>query len=150
MPLGTNDQGEPITRPALPSDHFKAPFANEKAARAANDGALPPDQSLIIKARAGGPDYVYALLTGYADPPRRHPRCRTGQNYNKYFPGHQIAMPQPLQDGQVEYADGTKATVEQMAHDVVDVPDLGRQARNGAAQADGRAGRAVPGADDRA
>jgi ubiquinol-cytochrome c reductase cytochrome c1 subunit len=118
VPGGTNDQGEPIERPALPSDHFKSPFPNDKAARAANGGALPPDQSLIIKARANGPDYVHALMLGYVDPPEGT-KVPEGQYYNEYFPGHFLAMPPPLHDGQVEYTDGTQATVDQMAKDVV-------------------------------
>jgi ubiquinol-cytochrome c reductase cytochrome c1 subunit len=117
VPLGLNDQGEPITGPALPSSKFKAPFANEKAARAANNGALPPDQSLMVNAYPGGADFVYAVLTGYKEPPPGF-NLQSGMNYNEYFPGHQIAMPQPLQDDSVEYADGTKATLHQEAHDV--------------------------------
>jgi len=114
---GPNDQGEMFQRPARPSDRFHAPFPNPEAARAANGGALPPDLSLIVKARAGGADYVYAILTGYAEPPPGV-ELMPGLNYNKWFPGHQIAMPPPLSDGQVTYADGTTATVAQMAHDV--------------------------------
>ena len=113
-----NDQGETVERPAVPADHFKAPFPNEQAARAANGGALPPDQSLIIKARADGPDYVYSLLLGYVDPPA-DVKVPDGQYYNKYYPGHLLAMPQPLRADQVEYVDGTKATLEQEAKDVV-------------------------------
>ncbi|HTZ79291.1 MAG TPA: cytochrome c1 [Stellaceae bacterium] len=113
----TDDSGQPIQRPALPSDHFVAPFPNVKAARAANNGALPPDLSLIIKAREGGPDYVHGILTGYINPPAGF-HLGDGMNYNEYFPGHQIAMPKPLSDKQVTYADGTPATVPQMAHDV--------------------------------
>ncbi len=115
---GTNDQGEAADRPGLPSDHFKAPFANDKAARAANGGALPPDQSLIVKAREDGPDYVYSLLQGYVDPPEGT-KVPDGQYYNKYFPGHLLAMPQPLQADQVQYADGTQATLEQETKDIV-------------------------------
>ncbi len=118
VPGGTNDAGEPVERPALPSDRFKMPFPNDKAARAANGGALPPDQSLIIKARENGPDYVHALLNGYVDAPAGT-TTPAGQYYNEYFPGHFLAMPQPLHDGQVEYTDGTKATVDQMSRDVV-------------------------------
>jgi ubiquinol-cytochrome c reductase cytochrome c1 subunit len=114
----TNDQGEPITRPALPADHFVAPFANEKAARATNNGALPPDLSLIVKAREGGPDYVYDLLTGYKEPPPDM-KMGEGMNYDEFFPGHQIAMPQPLNDNSVTFADGTPATLDQEAYDVV-------------------------------
>lgn len=112
-----DDSGQPTDRPGLPSDHFKAPFPNELAARAALNGALPPDLSDIEKARAGGADYIYALLTGFSDPPADM-KMGNGMNYNKYFPGNQIAMPPPLHDGQVTYADGTPATVQQMAFDV--------------------------------
>jgi ubiquinol-cytochrome c reductase cytochrome c1 subunit len=114
---GPNDQGEMFERPARLSDRFRRPFANEQAARAANNGAYPPDLSVIVKARAGAADYLHALLTGYADPPEGF-QLMDGMNYNKYFPGHQIAMPNVLNPGQVEYADGTEATVEQMARDV--------------------------------
>jgi ubiquinol-cytochrome c reductase cytochrome c1 subunit len=112
-----NDQGEVVQRPGQPKDRFKAPFANELAAKAANNGAAPPDLSLMVKARAGGADYVYALLTGYGEPPAGV-TVMEGLNYNKVFPGHQIAMPKPLNADQVTYADGTKATEEQLAHDV--------------------------------
>jgi len=115
---GPNDAGEMFERPGKPSDPFKAPFPNENAARAANNGALPPDLSLMYKARKGGADYTYGILTGYGEPPAGV-TIAEGMNYNKYFPGHQIAMPPPLQDGRVTYADGTPATVEQMSHDVV-------------------------------
>jgi ubiquinol-cytochrome c reductase cytochrome c1 subunit len=116
---GPNDQGEMFQRPARPSDRIPGPFPNDQAARAANNGALPPDLSLIAKAREGGPDYVYAILTGYKDPPAGV-KLNPNMYYNEYFPGHQIAMPPPLtQADQVKYADGTSATVPQMAHDVV-------------------------------
>ena len=110
----TNDQGEVTTRPALPADHFVPPFANEKAARAANNGGLPPDLSVIVKAREGGPDYIYGLLTGYKDPPADM-KMGEGMNFNEAFPGHQIAMPPPLNDNSVTYADGTQATLSQEA-----------------------------------
>ncbi|MDB5478748.1 MAG: fbcH [Alphaproteobacteria bacterium] len=114
---GPNDEGEMFERPALASDRFKAPFQNEKAARASNGGALPPDLSLITKARHDGPNYVYAILTGYVTPPADF-KLGQNMNYNKFFPGHQIAMPPPLNsEGQVAYTD-VKATPEQMAHDV--------------------------------
>jgi ubiquinol-cytochrome c reductase cytochrome c1 subunit len=111
------DDGQPTTRPALPSDHFVSPFPNDKAARAALNGALPPDQSVIEKAREGGATYIYALMQGYEDPP---PGVKVGDGlyYNKYFPGHQIAMPPPLTPDQVTYADGTKATLAQEASDI--------------------------------
>ncbi len=112
------DDGSAADRPALPSDHFRSPFANEKAARAANNGALPPDLSVIIKARNGGADYIYALLTGYSDPPASM-KMGDGMYYNTMYAGHQIGMPRPLNDDQVEYTDGTKATTEQEARDVV-------------------------------
>lgn len=117
VPGDLDDAGEPTTRPGLPSDKFKSPFANDKAARAANNGALPPDLSLMAKARANGPNYIHALLTGYADPPAGFVLGQ-GMSYNTYFPGHQIAMAPPLAADGITYTDGTKATVDQMAHDV--------------------------------
>ena len=113
-----NDQGEMYQRPGRPSDRIPGPFPNDQAARAANNGALPPDLSMIVKAREGGPDYVYALLNGYKEPPAGF-NLLQGMQYNVYFPGNQIAMPPPLSDGAVTFADGTPATVPQMAHDVV-------------------------------
>ena len=115
---GPNDEGEMFDRPGKLSDRFPRPYPNEEAARAANGGAAPPDLSLITKARHGGADYVYALLTGYMEPPAGHPPLREGLYYNPYFAGGAIGMPAPLQDGQVEFADGTPATVAQMAKDV--------------------------------
>ena len=115
---GPNDNGEMFERPARASDHFRRPFANDAAARAANNGALPPDLSVMVKAREGGADYLHALLTGYEEPPQGV-TIANGMHYNKYFPGHQIAMAPPLNtDGQVTYADGTRSTVDQMATDV--------------------------------
>jgi ubiquinol-cytochrome c reductase cytochrome c1 subunit len=135
---GPNDQGEMYQRPARPSDPIPGPFPNDQAARAANNGALPPDQSLIVKQREGGPDYIYAIITGYKDPPAGV-KMNANMYYNEYFPGHQIAMPPPLTgDGQVTYADGTKATKEQMAHDVTTFlawaaePNLNERHRMGA------------------
>ena len=115
---GPNDEGQMYQRPGRPSDPIPEPFPNDQAARAANNGALPPDQSLIVKARAGGPDYVYGILTGYKEPPAGF-KMLEGMNYNEFFAGHQIAMPPPLSDNAVTFADGTPATVPQMAHDVV-------------------------------
>ena len=115
---GTDDAGNPVQHPAAPSDRFRAPYADEKAARAANGGALPPDQSLIIKAREHGPDYVFWLMQGYRDAPAGV-KVGDGQYYNEYFPGGQLAMSQPLHDGAVTYADGTPATVVQMSRDIV-------------------------------
>jgi ubiquinol-cytochrome c reductase cytochrome c1 subunit len=102
---GPNDQGEMFDRPGLPSDRFKSPFPNDKAARAANNGALPKDFSLIVKAREGGADYTYALMTGYVTPPADFVLA-PGLYYNAAFPGHQIAMPPPLSDGRVTFAPG--------------------------------------------
>ncbi|WP_088342642.1 MULTISPECIES: cytochrome c1 [Rhodomicrobium] len=138
---GPDDNGDMFTRPGKPSDRFPSPYANAKAAAAAQNGAVPPDLSVMAKARAvessgawymspfhwirdivtnyqeGGPDYIYALLTGYAEPPAGF-NLTAGMNYNKAFPGHQIAMPQPLTDGSVEYTDGTPGTVDNYARDV--------------------------------
>ena len=115
---GPNDNGDMFDRPGRPSDAFVKPFPNDQAARAANHGALPPDLSLIIKARKGHEDYVYSLLSGFGQTPPDKEKMGAGMYYNPYFPGHQIAMPAPLTDGAVTYADGTKATVEQEARDV--------------------------------
>jgi len=118
VPGDLDDDGKPTTRPGLPSDHFVSPFPNDKAARAANNGALPPDQSLLVSARPDGANYVYAVVgLGYVDPPPGV-KVPDGLFYNKYFPGHNIHMPPPLSDGSVTYADGTKATVQQEAKDV--------------------------------
>ena len=125
VPSLNPDTGEPATRKALPSDYFPSPFPNEIAARAANNNALPPDLSLITKAREGGAAYVYSLLTGYQNQPaellRKFPEAKTPANlhYNPYFANLNLAMPPPLTSaGQVQYADGTKPTVNQMAADV--------------------------------
>ena len=123
------DTGENATRPGLPADAFPSPYPNEIAARAANNNAMPPDLSLIVKARHGGAEYIASLLTGYRDPAtyRNHDgealpednRPGQGLHFNPYFPNLNIAMPPPLQrNGQVQYADGTQATVDQMAQDV--------------------------------
>jgi ubiquinol-cytochrome c reductase cytochrome c1 subunit len=114
---GPNDDGDMFERPARLSDKFPMPFANEKAARASNNGAYPPNLSLITKARPGGPDYLYGILTGYHEPPAEM-TVGEGMYYNAVMPGQQIAMPPPLSEGQVAYADGTTASVEQMARDV--------------------------------
>ncbi|MSP48025.1 MAG: cytochrome c1 [Alphaproteobacteria bacterium] len=115
---GPNDAGEMFERPGRPSDKFARPFANDKAARAANNGAFPVDLSMVAKARVAGPDYVYALLTGYGPAPAGM-TVVDGMAYNAYFPGNQIAMPAPLNPDGVAYQDGTKMTVEQQAKDVV-------------------------------
>jgi len=113
---GPNDQGEMFTRQAEPKDYFPSPFDNDKAAAAAY-GAVPPDLSVITQARPNGADYLYALLTGYEDAPE-DVDLPQGAYYNTAFPGHAIKMPPPMSDGQVDYQDGTEATVAQMAHDV--------------------------------
>ena len=114
---GPNEEGEMFERPGRPPDRFPSPFPNDKAAAANNNGAVPPDLSLIVKARTGGADYVHGLLTGYAEPPEDL-EILEGQNYNLYFPGNVTAMAPPLFEDAVEYGDGTPATVERMAADV--------------------------------
>ena len=114
---GPNDEGQMFERPGRPADRFRRPFPNEAAAAAANNGKAPPDLSVMTKARAGGADYIFALLIGYTDPPPGFVLA-DGAHYNKFYPGHAIAMAPVLNPDQVEYADGTSATVEQMAHDV--------------------------------
>ncbi len=132
---GPNDQGEMFQRPGKISDRFPPPFANDQAARNANGGALPPDMSVLAKARSyergfpwfiidaftqyqeEGPDYIHGILNGYEDPPAGV-TLPPGAQYNKYFPGHAIGMPKPLSDGQVEYTDGTPTTVDQYGRDV--------------------------------
>lgn len=114
-----NDQGEIEKRPGKLSDYLPAPYSNEEAARAANQGALPPDLSLMIKARHGGCDYVFSLLTGYPDDPPPGVEVQEGLNYNPYFPNGQLGMARVLYDGLVEYDDKTPATASQMAKDVV-------------------------------
>ena len=114
---GPNDEGEMFERPARPSDRFKSPYPNKEAARAANGGAYPPDLSLMAKARKYGPDYLVALLRGYVNPPAGF-QMSEGMSYNEYFPGHQIAMVNPLSEDVVEYTDGTPPTVENYAKDV--------------------------------
>jgi ubiquinol-cytochrome c reductase cytochrome c1 subunit len=124
---GPDDEGEMFERPARPSDKFVAPFPNPQAAMASNGGAFPPDLSVIVKARKNGYNHLYGVLTGYSEDvpdclpigdPKECIKVADGAHYNKYFPGFQIAMPPPLFEDLVEYADGTPATVEQMAHDV--------------------------------
>jgi len=112
-----DDQGEPTTRKGLPSDHFYGPYANDAAARAANNNALPPDFSLLAKAREGGANYIHALVSGYKDPPAGW-TVPDGLYYNPYFRSLNIAMPPPLSADQVTYADGTKATLDQQSKDV--------------------------------
>ena len=132
---GPNDEGQMFQRPGKISDYFPPPFPNDQAARAALGGKLPPDMSDLAKARGydwgfpqfvfdaftmyqeDGPDYIHAIATGYTDAPAGFALPPGGQ-YNKYFPGRTIGMPQPLNDGQVQYTDGTPATVDQYGRDV--------------------------------
>jgi ubiquinol-cytochrome c reductase cytochrome c1 subunit len=132
VPTINPETGEPATRPGIPADKIPSPFANEVAARAANNNALPPDLSLITKAREGGAAYVYSLLVGYREQVgykneegeellKAFPDAATppGLNFNPWFANLNIAMVQPIaSDDQVTYDDGTKATKAQMAKDV--------------------------------
>jgi ubiquinol-cytochrome c reductase cytochrome b/c1 subunit len=129
-----DDKGQPIERAGRPADHFPSPFPNAAAAAAAN-GVAPPDMSTLAKARGyergfprfvfdvftqyqeEGPDYIHAILNGYRDPPKGF-TVPPGGHYNEYFPGHVIAMPQPIQDGQVKYDDGSPETLAQYSQDV--------------------------------
>lgn len=115
-----NDEGEIEKRPGKLADYIPSPYKNDEAARAANNGALPPDLSLIIKARHGGCDYIFNLLTGYPEEPPAGATVQAGLNFNPYFPGTGIAMARVLYDGLIEYEDGTPATTSQMAKDVVE------------------------------
>lgn len=115
---GPNEEGEMFMRPAILPDRFVSPYANDNAARASNNGALPPDLSLMVKARVGGANYLYGLLTEYHDEAPDGFDLAEGMMYNSVFPGNQIAMPPPVDDDSVEYADGTKATKDQIAKDV--------------------------------
>lgn len=115
---GPGEDGEMFQRPGIPTDIFPSPYPNEEAARYSNGGALPPDLSSYAKAKHDGPDYLLALLIGYREPPVGV-NLRPGLYYNTYYPGGAIAMPPPLTEtDQVEYEDGTPATVPQMAKDV--------------------------------
>lgn len=137
VPDGPNADGEMFERPGIPSDYFPSPFPNREAAAAANNGAAPPDFSLIAKARGvvrgfptfvfdiftqyaeGGPDYIYSLLTGYDQEPPGGMQIPEGTHYNPYFVGGMsLAMAKPLSDGQVTYDDGAPQTVDQYARDV--------------------------------
>lgn len=134
---GPNEDGEMFTRPGRPSDYFPSPFPNDKAAAYANNGAVPPDFSLIAKARApergfptfifdvftlyaeNGPDYLYSLLTGYGEEPPESVQVADGTYYNPYFSGGPaLAMAQPIYEGSVTYDDGSPETVDQYSKDV--------------------------------
>ncbi|CAB1425861.1 unnamed protein product [Pleuronectes platessa] len=114
---GPDESGEMFTRPGKPSDYFPKPYSNPEAARAANNGALPPDLSYIISARHGGEDYVFSLLTGYCEPPAGV-AVREGLYYNPYFPGQAIGMAPPIYNEVLEFEDGTPASMSQVAKDV--------------------------------
>ena len=114
---GPNDDGEMFVRPGIPADRIPSPYPNDNAARAGNGGALPPDLSLIAKARANGPDYLYSLLVGYKDPPS-DTAVPDGMYYNNAYSGNLIAMPQPLYGDDVTYADGANASIEAMSADL--------------------------------
>ncbi|KAM8811121.1 cytochrome c1, heme protein, mitochondrial [Eudromia elegans] len=114
---GPDENGEMFTRPGKISDPFPKPYPNAEAARAANNGALPPDLSYIVNARHGGEDYVFSLLTGYCEPPGGV-TLREGLHYNPYFPGQAIGMAPPIYNEVLEYEDGTPATMSQIAKDV--------------------------------
>lgn len=113
-----NDEGMVLMRPGRASDKYISPFPNDKAAAAANMGALPPDLSLMAKARLGGPNYIYSLMLGYKDEVPEGAEIPEGKFYNTYFPGHAISMPPQVMDDLVSYADGTAATKEQIAKDI--------------------------------
>tara|TARA_R110002095_G_scaffold91585_2_gene79977 strand:+ start:317 stop:1174 length:858 start_codon:yes stop_codon:yes gene_type:complete len=117
VPGPLNEDGEPTTIKATPGDAFANPYPNSNAARAANNGSFPPDLSLMSKARANGADYIRAILTGYEAAPDDF-GLMDGMYYNRYFSGKQIAMSPPLADNQVDYSDGTPATIEHMSEDV--------------------------------
>ena len=113
---GADEYGEPIERSMLPSDHFPKPFNNKEEAKAANNGAYPPDLSLIVKARVDGYNYLYSLLMGYEE--EMPDDMDIGDlSYNPWYPGGAIAMYQPLYDESVEYEDGTPATINQMSYE---------------------------------
>jgi ubiquinol-cytochrome c reductase cytochrome c1 subunit len=115
-----NDEGEIEKRPGKLSDYLPSPYKNDEAARAANNGALPPDLSLIVKARHGGCDYIFSLITGYPEEPPPGVTVPEGLHFNPYFPGTGIAMARVLYNELVEYEDGTPASASQMAKDVVE------------------------------
>ena len=115
---GPNDEGEMFERPARPADRFVNPYLNDNEARANNNGAYPPDLSVITKARRYGEDYIYNLLMGYEEPPEGL-EVGNGMYYNKWMDGNQIAMPAPILDGSVDYDDGTDTTAQQLSEDVV-------------------------------
>ena len=114
---GPDEDGEMFMRPARPADRMPSPYRNDNEARANNNGALPPDLSLIAKARAHGPNYLYSLLVGYEDAPASVD-VPEGMYYNNVYSGHLIAMPQPIYGDDVEYADGASTSTEALSADV--------------------------------
>tara|TARA_B100001013_G_scaffold6705_2_gene4184 strand:- start:348 stop:1100 length:753 start_codon:yes stop_codon:yes gene_type:complete len=114
---GPNEEGEMFERSAKPSDRFVPPFANEQEARISNNGSYPPDLSVITKAKKHGPDYIFNLLLGYTEPPVDF-ELGEGMYYNKWKEGHQISMAQPLDEGYVDYDDGTENNLPQLAEDI--------------------------------
>jgi ubiquinol-cytochrome c reductase cytochrome c1 subunit len=116
---GPNDDGEMFDRPGRSNDTFVAPYRNKQAAMSANSGAYPPDLSLATKAyeHSGGPNYIYSVLTGFEEAPKDF-ILPEGKYYNRYFSGHVISMAPPLSEGVITYADGTEASIDQMARDV--------------------------------
>lgn len=114
---GPDDEGEMFMRPARPADRMPGPYRNDNEARASNNGAMPVDLSLIAKARAHGPDYLYSLLVGYKEAPASV-EMPEGMHYNSAYSGNLIAMPQPLYGDDVEFTDGADASIEGSAADV--------------------------------
>eukprot|EP00485_Elphidium_margaritaceum_P010874 CAMPEP_0202690702 /NCGR_PEP_ID=MMETSP1385-20130828/5617_1 /ASSEMBLY_ACC=CAM_ASM_000861 /TAXON_ID=933848 /ORGANISM="Elphidium margaritaceum" /LENGTH=281 /DNA_ID=CAMNT_0049345991 /DNA_START=139 /DNA_END=984 /DNA_ORIENTATION=- len=117
---GPDDEGEMFLRPGELTDVLPPPYHNEMAARAANNGSIPPDLSIIVGARPNGPNYLFSLLIGYSDEVPPGIDLAATQYFNPFMQGGAIAMPPPLNDGAVEYPDGTPATVTQMANDVTE------------------------------
>ena len=115
---GPNDDGDMFMRAGIPADHIPSPYPNDNAARAGNNGALPPDLSLIAKARPNGPDYLYSLLVSYKEAPAGT-TVPDGMYYNPAYPGHMIAMPQPLYGDDVTFADGADASIKAVSADLV-------------------------------
>ena len=135
---GPDDDGEMFLRAAVPADKFPSPYPNNNAARSANNGAYPPDLSLIFKARANGANYLYSLLTSYEDAPKEM-KLPDGMYYNSAYPGNLIAMPQPLYGDDVDYADGADTSIEAISKDLVNFlawtaePSMEKRKRTGVA-----------------
>jgi len=133
---GPDDTGEMFMRPGKLFDLFPSPYANIEQGRAANNGAYPPDLSMMALARHAGKDYIVALMNGYTDAPHGKPMM-PGLHYNPYFSGGAIAMPKPLNDGQVDFEDGTPATVSQMSYDIANFLDWASAPENDLRKKDG-------------